>query len=433
MLDAYRAAHASVPVVVDADNDPASGDPAGAYEDAVREGQRFDAAQGARGWAGLATAPRYETDVIALAYTSGTTARPKGVELTHRGAYLAALANVVEAGLNAAPAGGAARYLWTLPMFHAAGWTFPWAVTAARGAHYCLRAVDYPAIWRTLVAEKITHLCAAPTVLTLLCAAKEARPLDAPVRATVAASPPPASLFRRMQALRLEPVHAYGLTETYGPITRAYDLPGWAALPADARHARLTRQGHGFLTSLPVRVVRRDAPECAVEDVAKDGREIGEIVCVGNICARGYYRDPAATRRLFAGGVLHTGDLAVWHADGSVQILDRAKDIIISGTPRSPFPSRSGPSRDEGTGVADGARRRRKHLVRRARGAAEHAPGRARGGRRRRARRAVGRAAQGLCHGARGPGPGGGAGADGRGGARLGAAPERHQPLHGAA
>ena len=338
LLDAYRAAHASVPVVVDADNDPATGDPAGAYEDAVREGQRFDAAQGARGWAGLATAPADETDVIALAYTSGTTARPKGVELTHRGAYLAALANVVEAGLNAAPAGGAARYLWTLPMFHAAGWTFPWAVTAARGAHYCLRAVDYPAIWRTLVAEKITHLCAAPTVLTLLCAAKEARRLDAPVRATVAASPPPASLFRRMQALRLEPVHAYGLTETYGPITRAYDLPGWAALPADERHARRARQGHGFLTSLPVRVVRRDAPAGAVEDVARDGREIGEIVCVGNICARGYYKDPAATRRLFAGGVLHTGDLAVWHADGSVQILDRAKDIIISGTPRSPFP-----------------------------------------------------------------------------------------------
>ena len=318
---------------MDADNDPATGDPSSPYADAIREGLRFDAAQGQRGWAALETQPRDENDVIALAYTSGTTARPKGVELTHRGAYLAALANVVEAGLHAAPDGTAARYLWTLPMFHAAGWTFPWAVTAARGTHYCLRAIDYPAIWRTLVAERITHLCAAPTVMTLLCAAKEARRLDDKVRVTVAASPPSASLFRRMWALHLEPVHAYGLTETYGPITRGYELPAWEALPEEERFARMARQGHGFLTSLPVRVVKRDGPAGRVEDVARDGTEIGEIVCVGNICARGYYRDAEATRKLFAGGVLHTGDLAVWHPDGSAQILDRAKDIIISGTP----------------------------------------------------------------------------------------------------
>lgn len=144
--------------------------------------------------------------------------------------------------------------------------------------------------------------------------------------------------------LNLHPVHTYGLTETYGPITKGYILPSWDALPPADKYARMARQGHGFLTSLPIRVVRRPDPDASdvegegsdgekgrLVDVARNGTEIGEIVFVGNICAKGYYRDSAATRRLFAGGVLHSGDLAVWHEDGSAQILDRAKDIIISG------------------------------------------------------------------------------------------------------
>ena len=223
-------------------------------------------------------------------------------------------------------------------MFHATGWTFPWAVTVARGTHYCLRRIDYPAIWKLLRGEAITHLCAAPTVCTLLCAAAAAAPLPQPVRVIVAASPPSAALFERMTALNLQPVHAYGLTETYGPITRSYCLPAWDALPPAQRFAKMARQGHGFLTSLPVRVIRRASgvkEGGVVQDVRRDGAEIGEIACVGSICAKGYYKDPEATRKLFAGGVLHTGDLAVWHPDGAVQILDRAKDIIISG--RSPL------------------------------------------------------------------------------------------------
>lgn len=218
------------------------------------------------------------------------------------------------------------------------GWTFPWAVCAVRGTHVCLRKIDYPLIWRLLKEEGITHFNAAPTVNTLLCNSAEAERLPRPVRVTVAASPPTAHLFEQMTKLNLIPVHVYGLTETYGPITRGYVLPEWDALPPHEKYANMARQGHGFLTSLPARVIKPDQPEGVIIDVARDGREIGEIVFSGNICCKGYYRDPEATRKLFAGGVLHTGDLAVWHPDGSIQIQDRAKDIIISGMFSSPPP-----------------------------------------------------------------------------------------------
>ena len=244
-------------------------------------------------------------------------------------------------------------------MFHAMGWTFPWAVTAVRGTHYCLRKIDYPQIWRLLRHEKITHYNAAPTVNTLLCNAKEAEPLPEPVEVTVAASPPSGHLFKQMTLLNLHPVHVYGLTETYGPITRSYFMSAWGDLPEQELYQKMARQGHGFITSLPIRVVNTNVAQGQIVDVKKDAKEIGEIVCVGNICAKGYYKDVEATKDLFAGGVLHTGDLvsldgslsrvlvanliqAVWHADGAAQILDRAKDIIISGK-SSCFPFRRFP------------------------------------------------------------------------------------------
>ncbi|MCJ1301458.1 hypothetical protein MMC08_004258 [Hypocenomyce scalaris] len=330
LLDSYRKTHPGVPLIVDTDTDASEGQLSGPFDEAVLEGLRYDTEQGARGWDGLeAQVEGTEEDVIALAYTSGTTAKPKGVEFTHRSAYLAALGNVIESGLNYHD--GRCRYLWTLPMFHAMGWTFPWAVTAVRGTHYCLRKVDYPQIWRLLKEEGVTHYCAAPTVNTLLCAAKEAEALPEPVRVTVAASPPTAHLFEQMTKLNLRPVHVYGLTETYGPITKGYPLPAWEEIPKKEKYAKMARQGHGFITSLPVRVIKTDVPEGTIVDIARDGKEIGEIACIGNICAKGYYKDPTATKKLFAGGVLHTGDLAVWHPDGAAQILDRAKDIIISG------------------------------------------------------------------------------------------------------
>ena len=330
LLTNFSQDHPSVPILLDTDTDVTPGELTGPFGSAILEGLQYDIEHGSLGWDGLTVQAANEDDVVALAYTSGTTARPKGVEYTHRGAYLAALANIVDSGLNSP--NPRCKYLWTLPMFHAMGWTFPWAVTAVRGTHYCLRKIDYPSIWSLLVSERITHYNAAPTVNTLLCAAKEAKPLPEPVRVTVAASPPTPNLFSQMVDLNLHPVHVYGLTETYGPITKGYPMPAWDSLPKTEKFKLMARQGHGFLTSLPIRVIKTDVPEGTITDVAKNGKEIGEIVCFGNICAKGYYRDEEATRKLFRGGVLHTGDLAVWHEDGSAQILDREKDIIISGT-----------------------------------------------------------------------------------------------------
>lgn len=333
LLDDFRKAKPNVPILVDDDTvDPSSEKEQGAYGDALREGAAYDKELGSKGWDGLTAQAPDELDVNALAYTSGTTARPKGVEYTHRGCYMGALGNVIESGLSYHGT-QRCKYLWTLPMFHAMGWTFPWAVTAARGTHYCLRKIDYPLIWKLLKEEGITHFNAAPTVNTLLCADSNASKLDQPVRVTVAASPPTAHLFEVMTNLNLHPVHVYGLTETYGPITKGYQLSSWYDLPDKERYGKMARQGHGFVTSLPVRVIKTgdDVPEGQIEDVEKNGKEIGEIIFLGNICVRGYYKDEKATRKLFAGGWLHSGDLAVWHPDGAIQILDRAKDIIISG------------------------------------------------------------------------------------------------------
>ncbi|KAN0079697.1 hypothetical protein V8E54_004911 [Elaphomyces granulatus] len=325
LLDVYKSKNPHVPYIIDIDTD----EPRGQFNDAILEGLACDVETGGKGWNGLESEVADEDAVLALAYTSGTTARPKGVELTHRGCYLAALANVIESGLNYHA--DRCRFLWTLPMFHAAGWTFPWAVTAVRGTHYCLRKIDYPHIWRLLKKERITHFNAAPTVNTFLCNAEEAERLPDPVRVTVAASPPSGHLFEQMTDLNLQPVHVYGMTETYGPITKAYYMPEWDAVPLKTKYQKMARQGHGFITSLPVRVIKTGLPDGSIIDVEQDGKEIGEVVFIGNICAKGYYKDPDATRKLLSGGVLHSGDLAVWHPDGAIQVLDRAKDIIISG------------------------------------------------------------------------------------------------------
>lgn len=329
LLGQYRKENPGVAFVVDDDTDHTEGEMSGPFDEAVLEGLGWDKENGNKGWEGLSAQAGNEEEVIALAYTSGTTSRPKGVTYTHRGAYLAALGNVVESGLNYHK--GRAKYLWTLPMFHAMGWTFPWSVTSVRGTHYCLRKIDYPLIWKLLKEEGITHFNAAPTVNTLLCNDSNAEKLEHEVRVTVAASPPTAHLFEQMESLNLIPVHVYGLTETYGPITKGYHMPEWDGMEIKEKYKRMARQGHGFITGLPARVIKPDLPEGVLVDVKRDGKEIGEIVFKGNICAKEYYRDPEATRKLFAGGVLHSGDLAVWHEDGAIQILDRAKDIIISG------------------------------------------------------------------------------------------------------
>ncbi|TGO56349.1 hypothetical protein BOTNAR_0225g00060 [Botryotinia narcissicola] len=325
LLEGYRGRNQGVKIIVDEDTDRDEGE----FDHAVLEGLKYDGDNGGKGWDGLHAQADDEDGTIAIPFTSGTTAKPKGVVYTHRGAYLAAMGNVVESGLNFHK--GRCGYLWTLPMFHAVGWTFPWAVTAVRGTHFCLRKIDYPLMWNLLKSQPITHFNAAPTVNTLLCASKEAAKLPNPVRVTVAASPPTAHLFETMTNLNLIPVHVYGMTETYGPITKGYHMPIWEDIPLKEKYNRMARQGHGFLTSLNLRIIKPDQPDDQLIDVARDGKEIGEIIFLGNICAKGYYNDEEATSKLFAGGALHSGDLAVWHEDGSAQILDRAKDIIISG------------------------------------------------------------------------------------------------------
>ncbi|KAF8470571.1 hypothetical protein BDZ91DRAFT_693523 [Kalaharituber pfeilii] len=324
-----------VRIIVDLDE----GEGRGQFEEAIKEGWEYDrklnGGSGKR-WDGLELEPENEDDLIALAYTSGTTARPKGVEYTHRGVYLACMANVIESGLNVQTVltKERARYLAILPFFHATGWTVYWSIVAVRGTHYCLRKVDYDQIWYLLKNEGITHFNAAPTVNTLLVNHPKAERLQREVRVTVAASPPTAKLFESMIGLNLMPVHVYGMTETYGPITKGYFLPEWHNMKPEEMYMKMARQGHGFITSRKVRVVKPQEGEsisAEVVDVERNGKEIGEIVFSGNICSRGYYNDPTATSKLFSGRVLHSGDLAVHHPDGSIQILDRQKDIIISG------------------------------------------------------------------------------------------------------
>jgi acyl-CoA synthetase (AMP-forming)/AMP-acid ligase II len=414
LLDRFKELYPGIPFIIDNDTDAVEGELSGPFDAAVLEGLDYDRETGDKGWGGLKSQCNDEQETIALAYTSGTTAKPKGVVYTHRGAYLAALGNIIESGLNYHV--GRCGYLWTLPMFHAMGWTFPWAVTAVRGTHYCLRKIDYPAIWKMLKTENVTHFNAAPTVNTLLCAAPEAARLEKPVRVTVAASPPTAYLFKTMEALNLMPVHVYGLTETYGPITKGYHMPIWETLEGDEKYTRMARQGHGFLTGLPCRVIKAEQPEGVIIDVEKNGAEIGEIVFQGNICAQEYYKDAEATRKMFDGGVLHSGDLAVWHKDGAIQILDRAKDIIISGELYLHLSQTTSANN----------RRRREHLLSLTREHACSTPGYPRGGCCLRPRLSLGREAKGLCHREAGQVP------QGRGCDRMGEAQERHQQIHGA-
>jgi fatty-acyl-CoA synthase len=269
----------------------------------------------------VAIAAQPEDALLSINYTSGTTGRPKGVMYSHRGAYLHALGVLAEAGL-----GPTARYLWTLPMFHCNGWAFTWAVTAMGAGHVCLPRVEPDAIWGLLRDEGITHLCAAPTVMTMLADAPQARPLEQLAQAFVGGAPPSPALLERARGLGLEITHLYGLTETYGPIAVCAWRAEWDERPP-AEQARLrARQGVGTVVSEGLRVVDED-----LSDVPADGRTEGEVVMRGNNVMLGYYRDPEATAEALRGGWLHSGDVGVMHPDGYVELRDRLKDVVISG------------------------------------------------------------------------------------------------------
>jgi fatty-acyl-CoA synthase len=262
-----------------------------------------------------------EEETISINYTSGTTGQPKGVMYTYRGAYLCALGNAIEIGM-----GYETRYLWTLPMFHCNGWTFPWAVTAVSGTHVCLRKVEPQRIWELFEQEGITHYCAAPTVQIGIVNEDAAHPLETPVTAAIAGAPPSPTLLGGLLELNIRPMHIYGLTETYGPITTSGVHPEWEDLEMEERARLMSRQGQGYTTADLVRVVDEN-----MQDVERDGETMGEIVMHGNMVAKGYFENEEATEEAFEGGWYHSGDVAVWHPDGYVEIRDRNKDIIVSG------------------------------------------------------------------------------------------------------
>jgi fatty-acyl-CoA synthase len=266
--------------------------------------------------------PTDEWDAITLNYTSGTTGNPKGVVYHHRGAYLNALGNILVWSLPQHPV-----YLWTLAMFHCNGWCFPWTVTALAGTHVCLRRVEAGAIDEAIERDGVTHLCGAPVVMSMVLNARGGRPLPRPVDWMTAGSAPPAAVIGGMEGLGFRIIHVYGLTEVYGPAVVCAWHDEWDGLPDDDRARLKARQGVAY----PVLEGLTVADPATLQPVPGDGATMGEILMRGNIVMKGYLKNPNATEEAFIGGWFHSGDLAVMHPDGYVEIKDRSKDIIISG------------------------------------------------------------------------------------------------------
>jgi fatty-acyl-CoA synthase len=265
-----------------------------------------------------------ERDLLTINYTSGTTSRPKGVMITHRNAYMNTVGTLIHLPMTCGD-----RYLWTLPMFHANGWTFTWTVTAVGAAHVCLPKIDPARVFGLIAAEKITTLCAAPTVLIALAnsPAEARRDVRRGVRVVTAGAPPAAATIQRIEdEFGWQLLQVYGLTETAPFITVCEPRPEHEALSPDERATMKARQGVELITSGELIVV-----DAEMREVPHDGATLGEIVVRGNVVMEGYYNDPKATEAAFAGGWFHSGDAAVVHPDGYVEIRDRFKDVIISG------------------------------------------------------------------------------------------------------
>ena len=268
--------------------------------------------------------PEDEWDAISINYTSGTTGDPKGVVSHHRGAYLLAQGNALTTSMQKH-----AVYLWTLPMFHCNGWCFPWTMSAIIGTHVCLRQVRAEPIWNALADEGVTHLCGAPIVMSLLISASddEKRELQKQVQFFTAAAPPPESVLANMKDAGFDVTHLYGLTETYGPAVVNDWHQEWSALPPAEQAVLKARQGVRYLPLEQLTVLDPDT----LAPVPLDGETMGEVMFRGNVVMKGYFQNPEATQKAFAGGWFHSGDLGVVHPDGYIQLKDRSKDIIISG------------------------------------------------------------------------------------------------------
>jgi len=268
--------------------------------------------------------PDDEWQSIALNYTSGTTGDPKGVVYHHRGAYLNAMGNALAFRLTPDTA-----YLWTLPMFHCNGWTYPWAVTLVGGTHVCLRQVDAARIFELIGSERVTHLCAAPIVLNMLIhsPAKPTEPYAHSVEIATGGAAPPSAVIEQVERLGFSITHLYGLTETYGPATLCAWQHDWDGFDLTQRSGKMARQGVAMPTQQEVTVIDSETGA----RVSADGATIGEIAIRGNTVMKGYLKNPASTEEAFKDGWFRSGDLAVMHPDGYIEIKDRLKDIIISG------------------------------------------------------------------------------------------------------
>ena len=268
--------------------------------------------------------PANEWQAISLCYTSGTTGNPKGVVYHHRGACLAALGQILAFGFSEH-----SIYLWTLPMFHCNGWTYTWGVTAAAGTHVCLRQVEPAAVFKMIDEHGVTHMCGAPVVLNMLVHApvEQRVSFGRTVEVATGGAAPPSRIISAMEELGFRVTHLYGLTESYGPATLCAWQDGWDRLDADGRAAMMARQGVVYHTLDDLMVAE---PE-SMAPVPANGQTMGELMLRGNTIMKGYLKNPAATGEALRGDWFHTGDLAVRHPDGYVEIKDRAKDIIISG------------------------------------------------------------------------------------------------------
>jgi len=268
--------------------------------------------------------PEDEWDPICLNYTSGTTGNPKGVVYSHRGAYTNGISNALEWGMQRHP-----TYLWVLPMFHCNGWCFPWTVAAMAGVNVCLRRVEAQPIFDAIRSHKVTHYCGAPIVQNMLINAPQEMKtgIQHRVQTMVGGAAPPAAMIEGMEKMGFEILHAYGLTEVYGPVLISVQQDEWASLSLEARAELNSRQG--ICKQLEQAVAVLD-PE-TMQPVPADGETIGEIMVRGNVVMRGYLKNPEATAAALKGGWFHSGDLAVVYPDGYMKIKDRSKDIIISG------------------------------------------------------------------------------------------------------
>ena len=307
----------TAPLVVTIDDPPgAGGEPIGTldYESFIGGGDpAFDLAL-----------PDDEWQAISLNYTSGTTGNPKGVVLHHRGAYLNATANALTFQLTPSSV-----YLWTLPMFHCDGWTYTWAVTLAGGTHVCLRRVDPVEIFPAIADHNVTHMCGAPVVLSMLIHAPASvrRRFGQTVKIATGGAAPPSAVIAAMEEMGFAVTHLYGLTESFGPATVCLWQPALDTMPLAEKSAFMARQG----VNTPMMEDAAVFDPATMRPVPANGATIGELMLRGNTVMMGYLKNPAATREAFADGWFHTGDLAVMHPDGYVEVKDRAKDIIISG------------------------------------------------------------------------------------------------------